>query len=156
MGRILLKNLLFAISLVMLFFYFQFSDSISDSLYAFFYQILIRKGPADFAKKLQDLSGYKVYHPMFWSKIVYSAGLIVLMVSALLAYTRTGRERVLSFGLIGIALILTLLVNAIGKVASNQWLETFSRDTFEFILSPLTVIFILPVLLLYRASRRMG
>ncbi len=133
--------------------WFQFSREISRGLNGLFYQILSVKAIARPVYWLQGITGYNVYSTGFWSKIVYSVCLLGLIALTLWLYARTRSERKFSLGLPVLALGMAIVLNVLGKLAGSQWIETFSRDTFEFILSPLPVVFIIPALTLMRLGQ---
>jgi hypothetical protein len=91
---------------------------------------------------------------MFWTKIVYSVAVCMFIALCLWLASRTrGELRVVTL-LFGAALASVPVMNILAKLTHFTWLETFSRDTLEFVVSPLPVLFLIPVLVLYRKTAK--
>ena len=147
------RNVLIGLALVTTFFFFQFSREVSRGLSAFFYRFLSIEWVGEIVFYIQEHIGYNIYHPRFWTKVVVSGLAHGLTFACIRSYAHTGREARFGWYLVSAALIAAMLLNVLGKAISNQWMETLSRDSFEFIFSPLPAIFCVPVMYLYRATR---
>lgn len=128
----------------------QFSRPIVYDLALFCYQVLLIKLFGRPAQWLAKATGFNAYDAFFWAKIIYTLLMAGLMVAALWLYSRSRSERKLVFSLLGGAAGVVLLANIGSKITGSHWLQTFSRDTLEMLTSPFPVLFLIPVLILYR------
>ena len=140
--------------LLAVFVFFQFSRELSRAFYTLFYHILTYKPIGRVVYSVQLAIGYQVYSPAFWAKIVYSGLLMGLVGVCLWLFARNRGEARFMVGMVAAALAGAVVLNLLGKLTGSSWVETLSRDSFEFILSPLPVVFLLPVLQLYRMGNR--
>ena len=148
------RNLLAISMLLAVFVFFQFSREFSRVFYTLFYHILSYKPIGRVVYSVQLAIGYQVYSPAFWSKILYSVLLMGMVGFCLWLFARNHGEARFMIGMVALALGGSILLNMLGKLSGSVWVETLSRDSFEFILSPLPVVFLLPVLQLYRMGNR--
>lgn len=101
---------------------------------------------------LEKRIGWQVYHGEFWGKVLYSALVLVVMVASIWFFGRNRAERKLCYSLLTLAWGVTIAANVGSKLLQSHWLQTFSRDTLEVLTSPFPVIFMLPMLVLYRKT----
>lgn len=130
--------------------WFQFAREVSHALNRIFYHILSVKAIGTPVYWLQGVTGYQLYTPIFWSKMLYSTLILALIGLTLWLYARNRRERKFALGLPVLGLAAAIVLNILGKLVGSSWVETFSRDSFEFILSPLPVVFVIPAMTLLR------
>ena len=140
--------------LLVVFMLFQFSRELSKLFFTLFYHILSYKPIGRVVYSVQLAIGYRVYHPAFWAKIAYSSLLMALTAFCLWLFARNRREARFMIGMVVLALGANILLNVLAKLIGNEWMQTISRDGFEFILSPLPIVFLLPVLQLYRIGNK--
>jgi hypothetical protein len=135
---------------VALFAIMQFSRPIVYQLALAAYQVLLLKVIGRQAQWLHAATGFNTYDAFFWAKIVYTVLIGIFMVGALWFYSRSKSEFKLSMVLVGSGLGVSILSNVASKVLNSYWLATFSRDMLEVLTSPFPVLFLIPVLILYR------
>lgn len=131
----------------------QFSRPIVYNLALFCYQVLLIKLFGRPAQWLAKATGFNAYDAFFWAKILYTVLIAALMIAAVGLYGRSRRERKLAFTLLGAATGVVVLANIGSKITGSRWLQTFSRDTLEMLTSPFPVLFLIPVLILYRNTQ---
>jgi hypothetical protein len=137
---------------VVLFILTQFSGPIVYNLALAAYQVLLVRLFGAPAQWLAAHTGFNTYDAFFWAKLVYTLLIAAAMVAALWFYSRNKQEFLLSLWLIGGALGAVVLANIASKVLKSYWLQTFSRDMLEVLTSPFPVLFLIPVLILYRST----
>jgi len=146
------KNWLAAAFVVVLFAITQFSQPIIYNLALGAYQVLLIKVFGRPAQWLAKATGFNAYDAFFWAKIVYTVLMGAVMVTALWIYAHSFREFRLCLVLLGAGLGVSIVANVASKVLNSYWLQTFSRDMLEVLTSPFPVLFLIPVLILYRNS----
>jgi hypothetical protein len=131
----------------------QFSRSIVYALALACYQVLLNKAFGRPAQALAAATGFNAYDAFFWAKIIYTGIMAVVMIAALRTYSYSKAEFKVSMALLGAACGMAVLTNVASKVFHSGWLQTFSRDILEVLTSPFPVLFLIPVLILYRNTQ---
>jgi uncharacterized membrane-anchored protein len=137
-----LSYLIVALLFVMYLFYYEIRSSIANYV-SFILQTSIGKTFGDFMSN----NFYKAFNPSDWiGYIVYALGVLLLTVLGVHFHFKNKRYTCgVTFLLIGL-----VFVCAVANVVSN-WLdwkaaERISRETMYFIISPFSLIFLLPAL----------
>jgi len=128
----------------------QFSASVVFRLSYGAYKLLFISAIGIPAKWVAQATGFNTYTGFFWGKVFYTLLILGSMAAALYSYARNKREFQLCMGLVGIALACVVVSNVASKVLHSFWLQTFSRDMLEVLTSPFPVLFLIPVVILYR------
>jgi len=141
------------LALAAVFVYFQFADKVFWAASWLWYYILSNPNAEYLARGIQAWTGFHVYSYRFWARISHGVLLILLLYIALRLYAHNRQEYRLLMGLLLGGISASFFCNILGKLAHSPWLETFGRDSLEFVLSPLTVVFAVPLLMLYRRTQ---
>jgi hypothetical protein len=128
----------------------QFSKPILYNMALVAYQVLLIRIFGAPAQWLAAHTGFNTYDAFFWAKFVYTLIMAGTMAIALWFYAQNKREFRLCLILAGSALGSVVVANIASKVLRSHWLETFSRDMLEVLTSPFPVLFLIPVVILYR------
>ena len=140
--------------LAVLFLLTQFAREINQSLAEVWYRALFFRPLGAPLEWLERHTGFQAYHARFLAKFTYTVLIAAGMVATLWFFTRDKGEKKVAFYLLAAGAAGTVVLNVMGKVLGVAWLQTFSRDTLEVLTSPFPVLFLLPVLILYRNTRQ--